>query len=63
MGDLDTDDILCRLHTFDLGHLVISVDYRLAPEHVYPAAVNDAFDAVVWVREHYLNRDGRTDDL
>jgi len=50
MGSLPADDIFCRMIARDLGHVVLSVDYRLAPEHPYPTPVNDAYEAFVWVR-------------
>ena len=49
IGDLDTHDVACR-KLADAGELmVISVDYRLAPEHKFPAAVDDAIAATTWV--------------
>jgi acetyl esterase len=51
-GDLDTHDALCRTLCADTGCRVIAVDYRLAPEHPYPAAVQDAHAATLWVIEH-----------
>src|SRR5437763_4370917 len=52
IGDLDTHEGLCRLFANASGCRVISVAYRLAPEHKFPAAVDDAYAAVTWVAEH-----------
>ena len=47
-GDLGTHDTVCRLLALSSGCRVLSVDYRLAPEHRFPAAVQDANAAVEW---------------
>jgi acetyl esterase len=52
MGDLDTHDGVCRLIANAAGIAVISVDYRLAPEHKFPAAVDDAVTATEWIAAH-----------
>lgn len=49
IGSLDTHHVLCADLAGATGATVLSVDYRLAPEHRYPAAVDDAVDAVVAV--------------
>jgi acetyl esterase len=52
IGDLDSHDALCRLLAAWGQCVVVSVDYRLAPEHPFPAAVDDALAAFYWVVEH-----------
>jgi acetyl esterase len=52
IGDLDTHDAVCRELCVGTGCTVIAVHYRLAPEHRFPAAVEDCWDAVCWVAEH-----------
>ena len=52
VGNLATHDVLCRVLSEQSGAAVISVAYRLAPEHRFPTAVHDAWDALDWlVRE------------
>src|SRR5436190_14655932 len=49
IGDLDSHDVVCRKLAHEGELIVISIDYRLAPEHKFPAAVEDAVTAVKWV--------------
>lgn len=52
IGNLDTHDVACRKLADEGQLIVISVDYRLAPEHKFPAAVDDAIAATQWVADH-----------
>lgn len=52
LGSLDAVDYTCRLFASGAGCPVVSVDYRLAPEAKFPAAVEDAYAAVCWVAEN-----------
>jgi acetyl esterase/lipase len=49
IGNLDTDDLVARTLTKDLGCVTVSVDYRLAPEHPDPAPSEDCYAALVWM--------------
>jgi acetyl esterase len=51
-GDLDTHDGLCRVLCAESGCSVISLGYRRAPEHKFPAAVADSYAATLWVHKH-----------
>lgn len=52
IGDLETHDVVCRGIAQDGELLVISIDYRLAPEHKFPAAVDDAIAATRWIADN-----------
>ncbi len=57
-GTLNEYDALCARLAHDIPAMVISVAYRLAPEHPYPAAVTDAYAAFLWTYEHAKNFGG-----
>jgi acetyl esterase len=52
VGDLDSYDGQARIHAAGADAMVVSVQYRLAPEHPYPAAVEDVWAATQWVAAH-----------
>ncbi|MEM7256248.1 MAG: alpha/beta hydrolase [Pseudomonadota bacterium] len=52
LGDLDSADPVCRDLCHYSGYVVVSVDYRLAPEHVFPAAYNDSYGVTKWVHNN-----------
>lgn len=52
VGDLDTHDAVARALARDAECIVVSVDYRMGPEHRFPAAVDDAMSAFAWAAVH-----------
>jgi len=52
VGDLDTQDSICRALCAASGCMLMSVDYRLAPEHKFPAAPDDCYAATCWAADH-----------
>lgn len=63
VGDLDTHDGLVERLAQDSQCAVVSVDYRLAPEHPFPAPCEDALDALIWLAEHRSRLGFATDRL
>lgn len=52
IGDLDSTEDVCRSLATRSGHCVLSVDYRLAPDHPFPAPLEDCITATRWAHEH-----------
>lgn len=52
LGDLDSHDTFCRQLAIASGHAIVAVDYRLAPEHPFPAALEDARAAHEWLAQN-----------
>ena len=52
IGSIQTHDNLCRSLAAKSGVMILSLEYRLAPEHPFPAAVNDALDTLLWLRSN-----------
>ena len=52
VGSIETVDAHCRLFADELDCVVVSVGYRLAPEHKFPAGAEDALAATLWVQDH-----------
>ncbi len=52
IGSIATHDVLCRELARRAGCMLVSLDYRLAPEHKFPTACHDAWDALAWLAAH-----------
>lgn len=61
IGDLESHDDVCRSLANGSGHAVLSVDYRLAPEHPFPAGLEDAVAATRWAHAHAVELGCRAD--
>jgi acetyl esterase len=63
IGSLDTHDGVCRALAARAPCIVVAVDYRLAPEHRFPAALDDAWAATAWVAEHAASIGGDPEQI
>lgn len=63
MGTLDSADDICRGFCRRAGRAIVSVDYRLAPEHPFPAGLADAISALEWVGANAGSIDGDPDEI
>jgi acetyl esterase len=63
IGSLDGYDTLCRQLCVQSNCIIVSVDYRLAPENKFPAAIDDAYAAFLWVKQHAESIGGNSEKL
>ncbi|WP_338603260.1 alpha/beta hydrolase [Sulfolobus tengchongensis] len=63
LGSIETEDSISRILANSCNCIVVSVDYRLAPENKFPAAVTDCFDSVKWAYENADKIGGNKDKL
>ncbi|GAC1583983.1 MAG: alpha/beta hydrolase [Ktedonobacteraceae bacterium] len=63
IGTLNGYDAVCRALSNQAECIVVSVDYRLAPEHKFPSAVEDAYAATAWVAQHAASINGNPERI
>lgn len=63
IGDLETSDASCRMIANQTGRIVVSVDYRLAPEFKFPIPLQDSYAALQWVGSHATEINGNASDI
>ena len=63
LGDLETADAGCRLLAEKTGRVVVSVDYRLAPEFRFPVPLEDSYAALSWANDHSAELNAIGDDI
>jgi acetyl esterase len=63
IGDLETADASCRMLANKTERVVVSVDYRLAPEYKFPVPVEDSYAALKWVKEHATEINGNASKI
>lgn len=63
IGDLETSDAGCRLLAEQTQRVVVSVDYRLAPEYRFPVPVEDSYEALCWAQRHASELNAIADDI
>ena len=63
IGDLETVDPSCRMIANKTGRVVVSVDYRLAPEYKYPIPLEDSYHALQWVSENASLLNGHASNI
>ncbi len=61
LGSVDSYDGMARMIANASGAIVVSVDYRLAPEHRFPVATEDCYQSLIWTKEHIEEYGGRQD--
>jgi len=62
-GGIEESDVLCRALAQAMRHIVLAVEYRLAPEHPFPAALDDALAATAWATAHAAALGGTADPV
>ncbi|WP_085991342.1 alpha/beta hydrolase [Oceanobacillus senegalensis] len=63
IGDIETSDASCRMIANQTGRVVVSVDYRLAPEYKFPIPLQDSYTALTWVSENAASINGSASDI
>jgi acetyl esterase len=63
LGDIPIADASCRMLANKTGRIVVSVDYRLAPEHKFPVPVEDSYAALQWVSENAVSLNGNASNI
>ncbi|MFC7062579.1 alpha/beta hydrolase [Halobacillus seohaensis] len=63
LGDIETSDASCRMLANKTSNIVVSVEYRLAPEHKFPVPVEDSYAALLWAHENAISFNGSASNI